>query len=273
MPTPPTDPLLAVVEDKCSLFHDEYDAAFADLEVDSHRETWPVRSQQFQLWIQHKYFRKYHRAPSPVALNSALDTLEAQARFEGAHRQVFCRVGALDSGLFLDLGNREWQAVETDAHGWRVVDRAPARFTRSQTTRSLPTPQRGGRVDDLRAYLNVGSDDDFALVQAWLVAALRSAGPYPVLVLQGEQGSAKSWAARILRALIDPHEAPLRTAPRSERDLFVTARNSHVLALDNLSTMPVWLSDALCRLSTGGGFSTRRLYTDTSELVVSATRR
>jgi len=34
----------------------------------------------------------------------------------------------------------------------------------------------------------------------------------------------------------------------------------------------VWLSDTLCRLTTGGGFATRRLYTDQDETLFDAAR-
>ena len=43
----------------------------------------------------------------------------------------------------------------------------------------------------------------------------------------------------------------LRSTPRQEHDLMIAARNSWVLAFDNLSRLPAWLSDALCRLATG----------------------
>ena len=104
------------------------------------------------------------------------------------------------------------------------------------------------------------------------MAALRPTGPYPVLVLTGEQGSAKSTCARMLRALVDPHEAALRAPPRNEHELFIAARNAHVLAFDNLSTVSPWLSDALSRLATGAGFAARKLYTDDEENVISAER-
>ena len=263
--------LTAIVADECELFHDG-DTAYADLDADGHRETWPVRSHGFRRWIRHRYFEAHGGAPSSGALRSTLDTIEAQGLFGAERRQVFQRVGAHDQQVYLDLGNRKWQAVEVDADGWRVLDRPPVRFARAPTMRPLPTPVRGGRIEDLRQYLNVESDEDFALVHGWLLGALRAAGPYPVLVLHGEHGSAKSWAVRILRALIDPDVAPLRSAPRSERDLFVTAGNCHVVALDNLSTISRRLSDALCRLSTGGAFATRQLFTDTSEVVINATR-
>jgi hypothetical protein len=45
-----------------------------------------------------------------------------------------------------------------------------------------------------------------------------------------------------------------------------------VVSFDNLSGLPVWLSDALCRLATGGGFGTRQLYTDQEEVLFSAMR-
>ncbi len=93
-----------------------------------------------------------------------------------------------------------------------------------------------------------------------------------MLITQGEQGTAKSGLSRFLRALIDPSVVALRTTPREERDLIIAARNNHVIAFDNLSGLPPWLSDAFCRLATGGGFSTRQLYTDTEEVLIQVQR-
>jgi len=112
----------------------------------------------------------------------------------------------------------------------------------------------GGSVETLRSFLNVQSANDFVLVVAWALAVLRNRGPYPVIVLSGEQGSAKSTFSAILRALLDPNTAPLRALPREDRDLFIAASNGHVLAFDNVSGLPAWISDTLCRLATGGGF-------------------
>ena len=136
----------------------------------------------------------------------------------------------------------------------------------------LPVPQRGGSVEALATLLNLPGRDEFVLVVAWLLAALRSGGPYPLLAVAGEQGSAKTFLTKVLRALVDPNVAPVRAAPREERELFVSARNSHMLAFDNLSHMPPWISDALCRLASGGSFAVRRLYTDEDEVLLSAAR-
>ena len=113
---------------------------------------------------------------------------------------------------------------------------------------------------------------DFVLVVAWALACLRNRGPYPVIVLSGEQGSAKSTFSAILRALLDPNTAPLRALPREDRDLFIAASNGHVLTFDNVSGLPAWISDTLCRLATGGGFAVRQLYTDQDEVLFDAAR-
>ena len=91
-----------------------------------------------------------------------------------------------------------------------------------------------------------------------------------MLVLTGEQGSGKSTAAKMLRALLDPNVSPLRSLSRDERDLFIAAVNGWALAFDNISGLSQWTSDALCKLSTGGGLSTRELFSDDDETLLDA---
>ncbi len=137
--------------------------------------------------------------------------------------------------------------------------------------RPLPTPAREGSISLLRELVNV-NDSDWVLLLSCLVAAFRPGYPFPVLVFHGEQGSAKSTVSEMIRELIDPNVAPLRSEQRDERDLMIAATNGWIIALDNLSKLPVWLSDALCRLSTGGGFATRTLYENDEETLFMAMR-
>ncbi len=117
------------------------------------------------------------------------------------------------------------------------------KFLRPPGVAPLPTPVRGGVLSEMRGHLNVPAADDtyWQLAVAWLLAALRPTGPYPILILTGEAGSAKTTTARVLRALVDLSRALTRTEPRNERDLMITASNSWVIALDNISHLPPWL--------------------------------
>ena len=123
-----------------------------------------------------------------------------------------------------------------------------------------------------RRVLNISSPNDVVMVVAWPLAALRSRGPYPLLAISGEQGSAKTMLSKMLKALIDPNAAPVRSLAREERELMIAANNSHLLAFDNIPSLPAWLSDALCRLATGGSLAVRRLYTDADEMLFQAAR-
>jgi hypothetical protein len=254
------------------LFHAPDGTGFADLDVNGHRETWPIRTKGFRRWLARRFFDVTDGAPSSEALHSALNVIEAKAHFDAPERIVHVRVGGLDGKLYLDLCDKTWRAVEIDATGWRIIDNPPVRFRRAAGMQPLPIPVTGGSINDLRLFLNVQSEADFVLVVACLLAYLRPRGPYPVLALSGEQGSAKSSFSAFLRALVDPNTAPLRALPREDRDLFIAASNGHVLAFDNVSGLPAWISDTLCRLATGGGFAVRQLYTDQDEVLFDAAR-
>jgi hypothetical protein len=188
-------------------------------------------------------------------------------------RAVNVRVGGLDGKIYIDLGCPNWRAISIDERGWQEIDDVPVRFRRSAGMLALPAPMRGSEaLKEFRKLINVKSDEDFDLLIAYLLAALRDHGPYPVLVLSGEQGSAKSTLSKMARSLIDPNSAPLRALPREDRDLFIAANNGYVLTFDNVSGLPTWISDTLCRLATGGGFAVRQLYTDQDEVLFDAQR-
>jgi hypothetical protein len=265
--------LLQLVEDAgVELFHCPDRIPYASLPISGHRETWAVTSPTFRLWLQRAFYEETGQAAGPQTLQSALGVLTAQALFDGEKHIVSLRVGGNDERIFLDLGNEAWEVVEITAEGWRVVEDSPVKFRRTRAMLPLPRPVPGGSVEELTELVNLSDETSWILFTAFLVAALRPSGPYPALVLQGEQGSAKSSAARIARSLVDPAVAPLRTAPRDEHDLWIGATNGWVLALDNLSGISNQLSDALCRLATGGGLTTRQLYTDAEEVIFAAQR-
>lgn len=256
----------------CDLWHGPDGEAFVSYPVAGHRENWPIRSLNFKRWLAARAFEEMGLAPGAQAIEDTLRVLEARATNEGPERAPWLRVGSSDGKIYLDLCDAAWRCVEIGPHQWRVLARHDAPFIRSAAMRPLPEPMGGESIDILRRFLNTAEEGDFRLAVAWLVAALRDRGPYPILAINGEQGTGKSNASRILRSLVDPNAAPIRATPRDERDLIVAAYNSHALVFDNLSKVDLWLADALCRISTGGGFSARMLHTDKDEAVFYATR-
>lgn len=263
---------LVTLAASASLFHTSDEEPYATININGHEETWSVRSRTFRSYLIRAFYLFAKKPPSIPALTNALLLIEAKARFDGHEIPAFRRIAQFGDFTYLDLCNEKWQVVEITPSGWSVISACPVKFTRVKGMQVLPTPQSHGDIRTLKDFINVSNERDFQLVIAWLLAALRPVGPYPILVLQGEQGSAKSTTARILRALVDPATSPIRAAPKEERDLMIAAKNSWVLAFDNLSNIPNWLSDALCRLATGGGLATRQLYSDSDESIFDAQR-
>ena len=173
--------------------------------------------------------------------------------------------------LYIDLCDDEWRVVEVNSSSWRVLDRSPVRFVRPATARRLPAPVAGGSLELLEPFINV-REDRWPLVYGFLLGCFAPRGPFLHLALIGEQGTAKSTTSRILRSLVDPSTVPLKQPPRDEEQLLVAALNNKLLVLDNISGVKPEISDGLCRLSTGGGFSKRKLYTDGEEFAVDIQR-
>ncbi|MBW4460674.1 MAG: hypothetical protein KME47_10615 [Nodosilinea sp. WJT8-NPBG4] len=247
-------------------FHTPDQRAYVDVEVNGVRQTFPVRHKTFKLWLSRNLFRQDGKTAGSETLNQALTVLESRACFDEEEREVYLRLAEQDGTVYIDLGTDDWRAIAVSAEGWEVISNPPVRFRRSGTTLPLPIPEQGGMLAELRSLLNV-DDDSWVLVVCWLLFCFYPRHPHPILVIHGEPGTGKTFAARLLQGLIDPRQAPLIPKVADLRDLAIAAWNRWVLAYDNLSYLTVDQSDALCRICTGGGFLTRALYENEEETV------
>jgi len=270
--TPAGDAPVHPMGEILALFHTPQQQGYATMGVNSHRETWALQSKEFRQLLEHQYYKMTGTMPSSKTITDDLRVLEGKARFEGPELQLHLRIAELEDRISLDLANPAWEFVEITTAGWGVMADSPVKFRRPSSMCALPYPLPGGTIEDLRPFVNIESEDDWRLLVSFLVSTFYPRGPYPVLVLHGSQGAAKSTLTRMVRALIDPNHAPIRTLPRSERDLVISAQQGWLLAFDNLSVLSDKMSDAFCRLATGGGLGTRTLYTNADEAIFQATR-
>ncbi|WP_233227949.1 ATP-binding protein [Streptomyces sp. BSE7-9] len=214
--------------------------------------------------------------PGEVASQSAL--ADAMTVLEGIAEDndpvpVNLRVGrAPDGAIVVDLGSADGRAVVVSGLGWQVVERSPVLFRRSGAMAPMPEPVLDGDgLAKLHALLNM-DESAFHQLVAWLVAAWIPDIPHPAVVCKGEQGTGKSKAAQMFINLIDPSPAAKRSQPRDEKAWSRQAFSSWALCLDNVSTIPPWLSDTLCKAVTGDGVVDRALYTDDDVVVLTFKR-
>lgn len=255
-------------------FFDAERTAYASVQGAQARETWRVDGQGFRDWLAALYYRETESGLSDQSLQTAINTLRAVALHDGEEHPVGLRVAACPEGVLIDLGDVTWRAVLVTAAGWRILaaDHLPVRLYRTAGMQPLPEPvQAAGDIDRLWTHINVPQADR-PLLLAWLLDALRPGTPYPVLELCGPQGAAKSSTQRRLRSLVDPHTVPLRGRPKCAEDIFVAAGAGYLVSYENVSGLHPDMQDALCVLATGGGFATRRFYTNAEEAVIRAHR-
>jgi hypothetical protein len=257
----------------CELFRRDDQTPWVTVKINGHRENWPVDSPSFRRFLEALYWKAYGDAVGENGIKAACSILASQA-LDGPKHRVYLRTARTPDALYVDLGDERWRAVKVTADGWEVVDNPPVKFRRTANTGALPVPEQGGqgntvlRLSQLLEPFLATTGENSLLFLGWLLDAFKGHGPYFVLTLHGPQGSAKSYVCRVLRSLVDPlNKAPLSCLPRDERDLGVDAQSELVLAYDNVSYLPLWLSDALCRVATGGGLKTRALYTNDEQQI------
>lgn len=249
------------------LFTNEGQVPFMAVNGENRIEVYPIHSGEAYLCIRKAIFQKQGRPPTKQRLDEVLQTLAAKASYEGRQRKVWTRVAVIDNCIEIDLNNKEGRCIKITPAGWEVAPPTNT-FYRPLSSQAMITPKEAKDWNVFKKHFNTKSEEDLQLIIGFLLAALRPKGPYPILVIQGEQGSAKSTIARMIKTLVDPAVGSTRGLIRKEHDLFIAAKNNHLLSFDNISLINNDLSDTLCRLATGGSFSARTLYTNDSETLI-----
>ena len=259
--------LIKLAEESAELWRTPDQVGYATVKVETHCENWPIRSTAFRRWLAGRYWDVLGETANEKAIKSALEIIEHKALAGPAH-EVYLRLARVGNTVYWDLANDAWECVEINAAGWRVISNPGVKFRRTGQTAPLPYPVAGGNLDMFRPLVRP-DDDSWILIKGFLLDCLKGRGPYQIMVITGEQGSAKSTLARFAKQLIDPvKKAPLCSLPQKEENLGIDGESELVLAYDNVSHLSGWLSDAFCRLATGGGIKTRALYTNNEQFVV-----
>ncbi|MFH1983217.1 MAG: hypothetical protein ABIL58_15345 [Pseudomonadota bacterium] len=246
------------------------------VKVDNGRayETMPVESPRFMKHLAWRHYKKKKEVPSKADLKKLMRKLAWTGLFDGTQNASFIRYAKIGDTLYVDLGDPAGHYVEITADGWslRRHDFNSPWFLRNPNMLEQVKPERGGRIRDLAPFLNIRSEAQFTLIVAFILGAMNPVGPFPMLTVHGPQGAAKSTMLRIIGSLVDPSIAALSSQPKSEQDLFIAASHGWLQNIDNVSAIKDTMSNAYCRLTTGGTFRTRKLYTTNEEVVITVKR-
>ena len=244
------------------LLHTPQQEAYASLRFPKGgRHNVLVRSDIFKRHLQLSFYRTQGKTIPKEAIGETIDLIEAKAFLDSPETDVHVRLAQSEDYIFYDLGNDDGSIVEIGSEGWKLVGEAPVEFTRPSGFQAQVVPARGGSLSELSRCLSLDKTNE-VLLQAFLISAFNPDGPFPLLFIGGEHGSGKSFLSSMVKRILDPNALEKLRLPRDEHTLAIQAAQNRALVYDNTSYVRADISDSLCALATGMGFSTRKLYTD-----------
>ncbi len=259
-----------VLKGKTVLFHDQFKTAFISLSGDG-RKILKLRSKDFKAWLSYLVWSSARTALTSTVIETAIRILEGYSLHEGEQIELQVRIANHDGAVWYDLGNGK--AIKITENQWEIIDQPPILFYRHSHQQTQVTPIGGGNLEDIFKFMPEPPDkNERILLLTWLVTAMFPNFPHPCLAVKGPQGSRKSTLFKLLRRLIDPSITELHSPQGEQKELVQLASHHYFLPLDNISHIKPDLSDALCRIITGEGFSKRELYSDDDDVVYSFRR-
>jgi hypothetical protein len=264
------DLLLEIIEATESgivLFKNELGNPFANIPVESHRETWPIKSRMFKNWLANKYWVTYSKAANSNSISSALGAIEGKACFNGQLNTLYNRVAWRDNELWFDLSDSKWRAVKITTDGWQIIDNPPILFRRLKHQQAQVDPAPQGDVKKFLEFVNISDKGQQLLLLVFLVSCFIPDFPHALAYFFGQQGAAKSMVAKLIKLLVDPSPFKGSGFPKDQNEFVQQLFHHWFVSFDNISNLPDWVSDLLCRAVSGDAFSKRELYSDEDDII------
>lgn len=250
-------------ESGSTAFIDQYGYGWATMRMYDHYENVPIQSSKFVRVMLDVYVSTYKQPIAVDAIKLVGELLTARA---AETRYLYNRYAWIEDRLYIDMCRPDWKVIEVTAKGWNIAQPEKPVFKRFSHQQEMPQPKSGGDLRKALNYLTVKDEGNRALLLVWLCTCMLEHAPRPGLTIHGIQGSCKTSAAEFLRWIVDP-SITLTNSLSKDLNEFVQLMDHHaVVSLDNLSSIPTWASDALCRATTGGGYQKRMLYSDDEDI-------
>lgn len=261
------------------LFRDESGKSYARVNVNGSFQNKRIMSKQFSSYVRKTIKTQFNSVTKKNELEEITSYLDSLAQIDGKKVKPEIRCCEKDDEIFFDYGCTDWNLIKitaTNDNNYKEIsyvrnNRSFPFFIRPSNFQNLPKPNlKYANIFKLKKYLNFAEESDFYLFVIALSYCFQRSTPDLIMILNGPQGSAKSTTTLLTKMLLDPSKAPLRSMPKNEEDLIIAVNNNFLYAIDNISSLKASMADSLCRLSTGGGISRRKKYTDSDEDILEA---
>jgi Bifunctional DNA primase/polymerase, N-terminal len=260
-------------------FKDQCDVPHAKVKVGNHHEIFPIKSRKSESYITKLFFDQSYgeKIPTQESLNNAIRVLHAKTEFGDQKETVHLRSAWGTNGeINYDLTDEEWRQIKITKDGRHIIRSNDSKllFTRFNQTSQLE-PDKDYSSDIFDKYLNLMNISDpqhRLLLKVMTICSFVPDIPHPICIPYGEQGSCKSTFCEFQKRLIDPSRINLLTIPKDKSEFVQQLHHNYLVVYDNVSYLPAWFSDEVCKAVTGVGNSKRKLYSDDEDVIVNYKR-
>ncbi len=181
------DKVIDVLVDNVVFFHTKEREAFAIIYRNKKRQVFKVESGNFANEVRLLSYNKLGVNLKSSALKEIADYCGSYAKTVGVCKEAYIRYANREGNVYVDLALKSGKIIRIDSEGYQVLTKHKATFYRPSGQKPLVLPEEGKGFQKLKNRFPNMSLEDFKLGLSLMIYTIHSKGPFPVLILQGEQ--------------------------------------------------------------------------------------
>lgn len=251
------------------------------VEVNGHKESINLNSDSAISWLKVRYFEASEKFHGNEMYENVISLIRDKASFskDVEPTPISKRIHSDNKSIYVDLASPDWKLVKITEDETSIVEHGNDTpiFARGKSQSRIPEPNfeyTGNPLDEFTKLVRMDNEPTF---KEHLICEFLAHVPTPIIVIIGQEDSAKSDRSALIKMLVDPSgdklDEQLGQFGRNDDDLNVRFANNYMSIFDNLSDITPEQSDTLCKAVTGASYSKRQNYSDADEVVLKFQRK
>ncbi len=251
------------------------------VEINGHIESINLNSKHAISWLRSRYYLATTNFHSSEMYENVIALIRDQAIFSIAVKptSINKRISSDDVSIYYDLVNSDWKLVKITQEETSIIEHGKNTpiFSRGKNQSVVSEPCFCFEGDPLEEFCKLVRMENDPIFKVHLISMFVEHIPSPIMVIIGQEGSAKSIRSALIKKLVDPSgdklSEQLSQFSRNIDDLNVHFSNNYMVVFDNVSHISPEISDTLCKAITGAGYPKRQNYSDAEEIILKFQRK
>ncbi len=224
-------------------------------------------------FLRQLFFECYNSTIKNAAVQTAYETIAANADSCADLMPVYTRVGTHENMIYYDLCNSDGEIIAISDTGCTKLLSNEVKemfFRRNDMMQKQVEPiqnEKYSLLDFIDDSFNV-SEDLKLLLAVYICVAFVPLIDHPILIVEGEKGAGKTTCLKHIGKIINPTKKDILALPSKQSDLITSLNNNYFAPYDNIGKISDEFANVFCQASTGGTMTRRKLFTDNTEFPI-----